>query len=1456
MAIRNRWIRGLAAAVMVIVAVLVVALVTTQTRWFKDWLRGYIARESGRYLNGQLAIGRLDGNLFYGVELKDVRVTLDGQPIIAVSDLTLEYSVFELISRGVELTRIRIEAPVVHLKQIDGQWNVGRLVKRERAEANRSGPSKPITLSDIEIANGSLTIDAPIGPTGVRVPKQIDQLNARLAFKYAPVRFSLDMFGISLRGIDPGIGLMNLSGSIAVRGDDLYLSKIALKTDQSELAADGAIQKYLSKPVFKLKASSERITLSEIARVVPALQGISLQPSLDVALDGSTDRLGIVSHVSSTAGDASVRLTADVAASEKIVGGTVDVKRLNLAPVLANRTDKSDITAHIDGSARSKDWSNLDALVATFNVSAPHVAAVGYTADAVSGSIAMKGRTLAIDVRGAAYGSRVTSAGRLDLPGRAPSSFDLHGHAASVDLRRLPLRFRLSTAASSVTADYHAVGRGWESVIVDATLADTVVAGMQVAAGSTAQFSMQSGRIGYSTDANVAGADLQQIGKAFGIAALQPTRYKGQLNGHIVATGRGTTISDLELQASGTLTDSSIALGRIPQLTFDADIAHDALHVIANGSFADVNPAQASGKPTLAGHVAGMLDVDATLPHLSSGVAIEDVDATGSIVVDQSTVGGLAIDRAVVDAGVHGGLADVRQLDVTARDLNVHANGMLALNETAQSNLAVHADSPNLAELGKLFDQSVAGIAKLDATVTGNKRDLRATGAFDGDGLSYQDYKALTLDTNYTVDVANLSFDTAKLSAATSGTFVTIKGQHVNELSAKTDYAEHQLVFDATAKQLERSVSASGAVRFDTGRNQIVFDRLVAQSGNVKWETAPESRATVRFVGDTITVTDLDLVNGPQQISADGAFGRPGDVIAVTVRNFDLGSADALLLRPLELSGTANGSAEIGGTKTSPSIVGKVDVEKGAFRRVPYESLTAHVNVAGRGMTIDARLEQTPMNWIEAKGYVPRTALTPGASSVPRERTHHEAAAPGDAFDLHIDSSPINVALLAGWTSAVKNVTGTTEAHVHVTGAGDDPHPQGTIAIQEAGFTVSPTGVKYEHVTGRVELEPDRVHITDLEVYDNQNEALSITGDLALHERQVGGVNINVNTRDFKIVDNKFGNVRIDSDLEITGQLTAPRIEGDLAINTGTVNLDPIIEQTAGSAYSEQSLTEIAAAAKTNPQPASASPLGGLEMNVRFTIPNDLVIRGRDLQTPDAPIGLGAVNITVGGDLQIRKRAGNDPIRVVGSVTTVRGTYDFQGRRFTILRDGTVRFEGGGEIDPDLDVTAQRSIQGVEANVGVKGTLKMPQIVLSSVPPLEQAEILSLIVFNQPINQVGAGQQAALTQRAEQLAAGAVAGVLGNSLGQALNLTEFNISTSNTIGNVATVTAGQQVGQNLYVKVEQGFGQSNTTNFILEYELSKWLRLRTNLLQGSNTQQDLFQRVQGSGVDLLFFFRR
>jgi autotransporter translocation and assembly factor TamB len=325
--------------------------------------------------------------------------------------------------------------------------------------------------------------------------------------------------------------------------------------------------------------------------------------------------------------------------------------------------------------------------------------------------------------------------------------------------------------------------------------------------------------------------------------------------------------------------------------------------------------------------------------------------------------------------------------------------------------------------------------------------------------------------------------------------------------------------------------------------------------------------------------------------------------------------------------------------------------------------------------------------------------------------------------------------------------------------------------------------------------------------------------------------------------------------MRIAGELSAPRIEGDLGLSTGQVNLDYILEQVGESAYATKEAEFATQPADTQGQtpPPPPSAFDAMYAYVRVTVPNDLVVKANDLRTPGAPLGLGALNVTLGGDVTVHKSPWDQP-RVYGIVNTVRGTYDFQGRRFTILRDGTLRFEGLDDLDPTLDLKAERVIQAVTANVNVRGTLKRPEIALSSTPPLEEADILSLIVFNQPLNQLGEGQQISLAQRAQSMALGAAGGQLAQSLGNALNLDTFELNLAPENGGAAQVTIGEQVGQNLYVKVQQGLGDLSQTNFILEYEIARWLRFRTNVLQGSSNNTQLFQRMQGSGADLLFFF--
>jgi autotransporter translocation and assembly factor TamB len=111
-----------------------------------------------------------------------------------------------------------------------------------------------------------------------------------------------------------------------------------------------------------------------------------------------------------------------------------------------------------------------------------------------------------------------------------------------------------------------------------------------------------------------------------------------------------------------------------------------------------------------------------------------------------------------------------------------------------------------------------------------------------------------------------------------------------------------------------------------------------------------------------------------------------------------------------------------------------------------------------------------------------------------------------------------------------------------------------------------------------------------------------------------------------------------------------------------------------------------------------------------------------------------------------------------------------------------------------------------------------------------------------------------LVQQAQYLAGSSLTTALSQSIASALHLDEFDINIAPESGRGPQVRIGEQIGPNLYVKVEQGLGDQSQTNFVLEYELQRWLRLRTNILQGSAVQPQLFQRLRGSGVDLLFFF--
>jgi translocation-and-assembly-module (TAM) inner membrane subunit TamB-like protein len=284
------------------------------------------------------------------------------------------------------------------------------------------------------------------------------------------------------------------------------------------------------------------------------------------------------------------------------------------------------------------------------------------------------------------------------------------------------------------------------------------------------------------------------------------------------------------------------------------------------------------------------------------------------------------------------------------------------------------------------------------------------------------------------------------------------------------------------------------------------------------------------------------------------------------------------------------------------------------------------------------------------------------------------------------------------------------------------------------------------------------------------------------------------------------------------------------------------------------------AARDQNAAPVPSGPFAALSMDVHLVARDNLVVRANDLR-PGGPTGtaLGDLNITLGGDLHIRKNP-DAPIALTGVVNTVRGTYDFQGRRFDLVRDGTVRFTGTPDINPLLDISATRQIPntGVEARIRITGTPKAPQLTLTSTPPLEESDILALIVFNRPVNELGTGERSSLAATAGGIATGFIAAPLGESIGKALDVDLFEIAPTTTESGElgAAITLGQQVNERTFIKMYQEFGQRSVTEFRLEYRIARFLRLETSVAPETSGSANRInqRRVEREGVDLIFFF--
>src|SRR5262249_29631862 len=118
-----RW--SLAAILLVMGVAIATVLVVIQTRQAHELVRAKVVDLLTNTYRGRVAIGAIEGSFFGNLEIHDVVVFQNDEPIVTVPITKIRFAVLPLISGWIRLAEIDVTQPRVKLaKTDDGKWNV------------------------------------------------------------------------------------------------------------------------------------------------------------------------------------------------------------------------------------------------------------------------------------------------------------------------------------------------------------------------------------------------------------------------------------------------------------------------------------------------------------------------------------------------------------------------------------------------------------------------------------------------------------------------------------------------------------------------------------------------------------------------------------------------------------------------------------------------------------------------------------------------------------------------------------------------------------------------------------------------------------------------------------------------------------------------------------------------------------------------------------------------------------------------------------------------------------------------------------------------------------------------------------------------------------------------------------------------------------------------------------
>ncbi len=308
-------------------------------------------------------------------------------------------------------------------------------------------------------------------------------------------------------------------------------------------------------------------------------------------------------------------------------------------------------------------------------------------------------------------------------------------------------------------------------------------------------------------------------------------------------------------------------------------------------------------------------------------------------------------------------------------------------------------------------------------------------------------------------------------------------------------------------------------------------------------------------------------------------------------------------------------------------------------------------------------------------------------------------------------------------TSYVSNTSGSISGQMKLSGTTLKPIYSGALNFNKTAFSINALNTKFTLPDETIKIDNSGIFVDNFIVLDNSNNSFILDGKVTTEDITNPKFNVSLKAKEIQVINSKkenndlfYGNVNLNADMRITGDLQIPKIEGSLKINENS-DFTYIVPESELDVVEREGVLIFVNKKEQNAiltradKKASSSTLKGFDINTTLSIDKEAIFHiiidertGDNLQisgTGDFNLGLEPNGrTTLSGRYQVQQ--GHYEVSL----------YNLVKKKFKIAKGGTIIWRGD-PLDAEMDIRAIYEVETAASGLMATRTSGEPTEVIN-----------------------------------------------------------------------------------------------------------------------------------------------